>query len=48
MAKISPFLWFEGNMQEAVNFYMSVFKDARAADTSSAAGSRTASASRGR
>jgi predicted 3-demethylubiquinone-9 3-methyltransferase (glyoxalase superfamily) len=29
MAKISPFLWFEGNMQEAVNFYMSVFEDAR-------------------
>jgi len=29
MAKISPFLWFEGNMQEAVNFYVSVFKDAR-------------------
>jgi len=28
MAKISPFLWFEGNMQEAVNFYVSVFKDA--------------------
>ena len=29
MAKISPFLWFEGNMQEAVKFYVSVFKDAR-------------------
>ena len=29
MAKISPFLWFEGNMREAVTFYMSVFKDAR-------------------
>ena len=29
MAKISPFLWFEGNMQEAVTFYMSVFKDAQ-------------------
>jgi len=29
MAKISPFLWFEGNMQEAVNFYASVFEDAR-------------------
>lgn len=29
MAKVTPFLWFEGNMQEAVNFYMSVFKDAR-------------------
>ena len=29
MAKVTPFLWFEGNMQEAVTFYMSVFKDAR-------------------
>jgi predicted 3-demethylubiquinone-9 3-methyltransferase (glyoxalase superfamily) len=29
MAKVSPFLWFEGNMQEAVKFYASVFKDAR-------------------
>jgi len=29
MARISPFLWFEGNMQEAVKFYLSVFKEAR-------------------
>lgn len=29
MATISPFLWFVGNMQEAVNFYVAVFKDAR-------------------
>ena len=29
MAKVTPFLWFEGNMQEAVEFYVSVFKDAR-------------------
>lgn len=29
MAKVSPFLWFEGNMQEAVSFYMSVFKEAK-------------------
>ena len=29
MAKVSPFLWFAGSMQEAVNFYVSVFKDAR-------------------
>ncbi|HUL81466.1 MAG TPA: VOC family protein [Gammaproteobacteria bacterium] len=29
MANVSPFLWFEGNMQEAVKFYASVFKDAR-------------------
>lgn len=29
MAKVAPFLWFVGNMQEAVNFYVAVFKDAR-------------------
>jgi predicted 3-demethylubiquinone-9 3-methyltransferase (glyoxalase superfamily) len=29
MPKISPFLWFVGNMQEAVNLYVSVFKEAR-------------------
>ena len=32
MAKVSPFLWFPGNMREAVDFYMSVFKDARVID----------------
>jgi predicted 3-demethylubiquinone-9 3-methyltransferase (glyoxalase superfamily) len=29
MHKLSPFLWFDGNMEQAVNFYVSVFKDAR-------------------
>jgi predicted 3-demethylubiquinone-9 3-methyltransferase (glyoxalase superfamily) len=29
MSKITPFLWFDGNVEEAVNFYVSVFKDAR-------------------
>jgi predicted 3-demethylubiquinone-9 3-methyltransferase (glyoxalase superfamily) len=29
MANISPFLWFPGNMLEAIDFYKSVFKDAR-------------------
>jgi predicted 3-demethylubiquinone-9 3-methyltransferase (glyoxalase superfamily) len=29
MATVTPFLWFEGNMQEAVEFYLSVFKEAR-------------------
>jgi predicted 3-demethylubiquinone-9 3-methyltransferase (glyoxalase superfamily) len=29
MSKLSPFLWFEGNMQQAVDFYVSVFKEAR-------------------
>jgi len=34
MAKVAPFLWFVGNMQEAVNFYVSVFKDARIVEMS--------------
>ena len=27
--KITPFLWFDGNAEEAVNFYTSIFKDGR-------------------
>src|SRR5437868_9913520 len=27
MQKITPFLWFDKNCEEAVNFYVSVFKD---------------------
>ena len=34
MAKVSPFLWFVGNMKEAVEFYVSVFKEARVLETS--------------
>lgn len=29
MQKITPFLWFDGNAEEAVIFYTSVFKDAK-------------------
>jgi predicted 3-demethylubiquinone-9 3-methyltransferase (glyoxalase superfamily) len=29
MPKISPFLWFDANAEEAVNFYLSVFKNSR-------------------
>jgi predicted 3-demethylubiquinone-9 3-methyltransferase (glyoxalase superfamily) len=29
MQKITPFLWFDNNAEEAVNFYMSVFKNAK-------------------
>ena len=30
MATVTPFLWFENNdMQQAVNFYVSVFKESR-------------------
>lgn len=28
MQKITPFLWFDGQVEEAVNFYVSVFKNA--------------------
>src|SRR5665213_663795 len=29
MKKITPFLWFNGNVEEAMNFYASVFKNAK-------------------
>jgi predicted 3-demethylubiquinone-9 3-methyltransferase (glyoxalase superfamily) len=29
MQKITPFLWFDGNAEEAMNFYVSVFKNAK-------------------
>lgn len=29
MQKITPFLWFDGRLEEAVKFYTSVFKDSR-------------------
>jgi len=29
MQKIVPFLWFDGNAEEAMNFYVSVFKNSR-------------------
>ena len=34
MQKITPFLWFDNNAEEAVNFYTSVFKDAKAGQIS--------------
>ncbi|MCA1648030.1 MAG: VOC family protein [Chloroflexi bacterium] len=30
--KITPFLWFDNNAEEAVNHYISIFKDARIVD----------------
>lgn len=33
MQKITPFLWFESQAEEAMNFYMSIFKDAEALST---------------
>jgi predicted 3-demethylubiquinone-9 3-methyltransferase (glyoxalase superfamily) len=29
MQKITPFLWFDGNAEEAANFYISIFKDSK-------------------
>src|ERR1700737_3625852 len=29
MQKITPFLWFNDNAQEAMNFYVSIFKNSR-------------------
>ena len=29
MQKITPFLWFDGKLEEAVNFYIAVFPNAR-------------------
>ncbi len=34
MQKITPFLWFDGNAEEAINFYVSVFKHARVVNMS--------------
>ena len=32
MQKISPCLWFDGNAEEAANFYTSIFEDAKILD----------------
>jgi len=29
MQKITPFLWFDGNAEEATNFYISIFKNSK-------------------
>lgn len=29
MQKITPFIWFDNNAEEAMNFYVSIFKDSR-------------------
>lgn len=34
MHKITPCLWFDGQVEEAANFYVSVFKDAKIHDIS--------------
>jgi predicted 3-demethylubiquinone-9 3-methyltransferase (glyoxalase superfamily) len=32
--KITPFLWFDGNAEEAINFYTSIFKDSKVVNVS--------------
>ena len=34
MQKITPFLWFNGEAEEAMNFYTSVFKDSKIVEVS--------------
>jgi len=34
MQKITPFLWFDGQAEEAVNFYTSLFKDSKVVNMS--------------
>ena len=34
MQKITPFLWFDNNAEEAMNFYLSVFKDSKVVQVS--------------
>ena len=34
MQKITPFLWFNGQAEEAMNFYTSVFKDSKIVEVS--------------
>ncbi|TGN13357.1 VOC family protein [Leptospira ilyithenensis] len=39
MEKITPFLWFDNNVEEAVNFYTSVFKNSKITNVSRHGGS---------
>ena len=34
MQKITPFLWFDANAEDAVNFYTSIFKNSKVKDVS--------------
>ena len=33
MQKITPFLWFDGEAEEAANFYIAIFKNSKIVDT---------------
>ncbi len=34
MQKITPFLWFDNNAEEAIKFYTSIFKNSKILETS--------------
>ena len=38
MKKITPFLWFDANAEEAMNHYLSVFKNSKAGNVTRAGG----------
>jgi len=40
--RITPFLWFDNNAEDAVNFYLSIFKNSRRLETVSNNGNRPA------
>ena len=44
MQKITPFLWFDGNLEEAVNFYVSIFKNSKITSGLPAPGGKAMSA----
>ena len=33
MQKITPFLWFDGKAEDAMNFYISIFKNSKILST---------------
>lgn len=45
MNKITPFLWFDGQAEEAINFYVSLFKNSRITNVSRNAEGQVFSAS---
>jgi predicted 3-demethylubiquinone-9 3-methyltransferase (glyoxalase superfamily) len=44
MQKITPVLWFDGNLEESVNFYVSVFKNSKVTSGLPAQGGKAMSA----
>jgi predicted 3-demethylubiquinone-9 3-methyltransferase (glyoxalase superfamily) len=38
MKKVTPFLWFEDQAEEAANYYVSVFKNSKVSSVNRAAG----------